>query len=198
MTCSTLTSSKLLSAILATEIAMFYYAFGSWKAAHPGKGQFTGYRESGVLPVLSGILLILAIETFWMHQYLMKLSSLFAWIILCLSIYSGIQLVAHLKALRSRTHSFQDKGLKLRYGLFAEVYIGFEQIQEVVFTAEKPQDKAVGKLALLADMEPHNILLRLTEPVCLERPYGLRSKASTICFQCDDPARFIDLLEKKM
>ncbi|WP_224490620.1 hypothetical protein [Robertkochia flava] len=184
-TCKSMIQSEKVALILATEAAMFYYAFAAWSSVPTKKGQFSGYKESGVIPILCGVLLILLIETIWLHKYLLTLSSVLAWIVLGLSIYSGIQLFAHLKALRNRAHSLNETDLTLRYGLFSEVTIPYGFIREIVLTSELPEKGTSKKLALLGEMEPHNTVLKLTRPVFIRKVYGLRAKATEICFQCD-------------
>lgn len=197
VSCSNFVDSKKAAMILATEIAMFYYAFASWKPLKPGKFSFSAYKESGIISVLAGVLLILTVETIWVHTYLLTINDALAWIVFALSIYSGIQIFAHLKALRSRGHSIGPERLTLRYGLFSEVEISYENIEEVVFTSENPENSAEKKLALLGDLEPHNIMIRVKQPVTISRIYGLRSQAQTVYFQCDERDRFRSTLSEK-
>lgn len=197
-TCSGFTSSERIAAIFATELAMFWYAFGSWKAGNAGNTRFSGYKESGIVSIMAGILLILIVETVWLHKFLLGIHTTMAWVVFGLSAYSGIQLFAHLKALRSRFHEFEQDTLTLRYGLFSEVRITYDQISGIEFTTNTPDDKSARKLALLGELEPHNIILHLKEPVTITRFYGLTSKADSIFFHCDEKTRFKDLVLSKL
>lgn len=196
--CLTLIDSERLASVVATEIAMFYYVLGSWKAMIPGKTQFSTYRESGILSIFAGVLLILAVETIWLHAYLQKIDLTLAWIITGLSIYSGLQVFAHIKALRSRGHILNPDQLTLRYGLFSEVHIAYNNIDELVFTSENPTSRSEKKLALLGEMEPHNLMIKLKQPVTIYKIYGLRSQAASIYFQCDQKEGFRTEIEYHM
>ncbi|THD67987.1 hypothetical protein E7Z59_10090 [Robertkochia marina] len=196
-TCSGFTSSERFAAIFATELAMFWYALGNWKAGIVSNTRFSGYKESGIVSIMAGILLILIVETVWLHKFLLGIHTTLAWIVFGLSVYSGIQLFAHLKALRSRLHEFEQDALTLRYGIFSEVRIEYDKISRIEFTTGTPGDTSARKLALLGELEPHNIALHLKEPVTINRFYGLTSEASAIFFHCDEKARFKDLLLSK-
>lgn len=196
--CEEITGNGKVALILATEVAMLYYAFGEWNTNTPQNNSYTSHKESGVVSIMAGILLLIATETFWLHHYLIAVNAILAWVVTGLSIYSALQIYAHIKALRSRKHQVGPEFLKLRYGLFAEVSIPYTSIIAIDRTIESPLGKEEKKLALLGEFEPHNLLIKVKEPVTIVRPYGIRTKTRVIFFQCDRSEHFIEDVTKRI
>ena len=76
---------------VVTEIAVFYYGFIYWKKRKLKENEFSYHKDSGTITLLIAIIFIVAIETVVLHILLAKWSSIAAWILTFLSIYSGIQ-----------------------------------------------------------------------------------------------------------
>lgn len=197
-TCSGFTDSERIAAIFATELAMFWYAFGSWKAGARQKFEFSSYKENGVLSIIAGILLILIAETIWLHKVLLPWNAVVAWIIFGISVYSAIQLFAHFKAVRSRSHTLEAHELKLRSGLLGEISIPYTAISSVSSSAGIEKKKGDTYLSMLGELEPCNTVITLHHPLILHRPYGSKKQTSVLFFSCDDRSSFISLLDDKL
>ena len=77
----------------ASEIAVFYYAFFSWRAKPEAAG-FTIHRETGFVTLL-GVVAVASIgEATGMHLVLRRWSHVAAWVLTALSVYGAIWIVA--------------------------------------------------------------------------------------------------------
>lgn len=184
--------------IFTTEISMFYYAFFAWRGKKRNERQFTVYRASGITAVLGILIFILVIETVALHLLLGQWSTLAAWILTGLGIYTSLQLIAHLKALRHRFVEFGTDKLILRNGLFGDAVIPLDQI-EGVEQIRKPitdSNRKVEYLSLLKELEKPNVALYFNQPITIERPYGIRQKCDTLMVSVDDLIQFIEQFQK--
>ena len=123
--------NEALGKVLATEIAMFYYGLFRWKQQKQKENQFTGYKENGIVAIFITLVFLVVVETFIVHLFLVKWHPLTAWIIFGLSIYAGVQLLGHTKALLNRFTTIEGNRLILRYGLFGDAELDLGQIKKV-------------------------------------------------------------------
>ncbi|TRX55964.1 hypothetical protein FNH22_17525 [Fulvivirga sp. M361] len=186
-----------VNTFLATEIAVFYYAFFNWSKKKLEQHEFSYHKNSGAIPVLATIILLVVVEVFVFHVVIQRWSELVAWIISGISVYSGLQIVGLIRSMYQRPISIKesDNTLELRYGIFGEASIALDQIKEVQTTSSyMDTDSETIRLSLLGDMESHNILVTLHNECILHRFYGIKKAFTTIAFYVDDPERFTDEL----
>lgn len=189
-----------VAVVFATEMSLFSYALFLWKRPIPAENQFTQTKRSTTLGLYGAVLMILVIESVPLHLLLEFWSPLVAWIVTILSIYSFFQLLGQMKALSRRFHELEVTGLRLRNGLFSELFIPYERI-DFVEISERDLDNydfEIKKIGMLSKLENHNIVLRLKEDVMVEKFYGLQSEARSIAFWVDDYKKFEEQLGEKM
>ncbi len=175
---------------LTFEIAVFYYAVISWKAKR-GENTFTYHKKSGVVPLLSVVIFIVAVETLVAHVLIALRSETFAWILTIISVYFLFQVFAHLKAVLQRPIEVTGDKIFLRYGIFGDAVIDLENIERIENTsAPFEKQKGTGKLALLSKLEQHNLKIVLKDETVLHGFYGIETKIKTLYLFVDEIENF--------
>ncbi|GAB3176232.1 hypothetical protein [Telluribacter humicola] len=187
-----------LAKVLATEIAMLYYALLAWKKAPRSQQSFTIYKENGVTALLGSILFVATIELFITHLLLTRWNATVAWVLSGLSLYGMLQILGHLRALRRRHLEIKDNRLLLKYGLFGDMDIELRQIQRVELTTNlvNEADKKVEQLALLKAVESYNVALYFTEKQTIEKAYGISRECDVILLHVDNKEEFVEKLHR--
>lgn len=189
--------NRRIAQVFATEIAIFYYAFFTWKK--PQASGFSHYRKNGMIALFWAVILILLVETFVLHIFLMRWNAIVAWIVFGLSIYGAIQIFSHIKALGRRRSSFKNGSLHLKYGLFGDTSISLDNIASWEWTRKRinTASKKVQQLSLLGELEPHNLVIHLEEPAQLTKAYGIQKSFTQLMLHVDDQEDFEALLQEK-
>jgi hypothetical protein len=155
--------NEKLGYIIASEMAVLYYAFVPQKkkqhpaagpgieglAPTPGPSAFTSYKTSGILLILGVFLCLFFVETVGLHFLAGLWSKKLAWTLTALGLYTALQLYAHMRALRSRPILVGDQSLQLCNGLAADVSVRIDNIDEIFFDGKtwkggKTADSAAG------------------------------------------------------
>ena len=182
---------------VVTEIAVFYYGFIHWKKRTLKAGEFSYHKNSGTITVLIGILLIVATETVVLHILLAKWSTVAAWIVSFLSIYSGVQIFGFLKSMYKRPIRVTKDQLFLRYGIMSETTIALKNIDAIeISSKEFVKDNETRKLSIFGELETHNIVIRLKRENELIGLYGLKRTYKNLACYVDDGVAFKELIDK--
>jgi hypothetical protein len=194
------TCSQILPTIavtpVATEIAVIYYGFIYWKKIKLKENEFSYHKNSGTISLLIAIIFIIGIETLVLHILIAKWSTTAAWILSCLSIYSGIQLFGFLKSIMKRPIIVEKDQLLLHYGIMNESIIDLNKIDSIeLFTKDIELDKTTRKLSFLGNLEGHNILIKLKEEQTLVGIYGRKKKFKVLALYVDDKIEFINKIK---
>ena len=189
------TGNEKAGNILSSEIAVFYYALGGRKYRNIDYLQtFSNYRENGIILVLGSFLCLFMMETIGVHFLLALWKPVVAWVFTILSLYTCLQLFAHIRAIRSRPTRIGASALELHNGLAADVTIEFDNIEKIVFTKKKPDGGEQVRLALLNGLEPHNVVIWLRKAIIVTKIFGIQKKADVIVFHIDRPKEFVQSL----
>lgn len=190
--------SERIGNVFATEIGMIYYALFTWRKYQKTAYQYTAYRDNGMVAILITIIFVVAAETIGLHFLLIKWNTLVAWLLFGVSIYTAVQLTGHLKALKRRLVEIDDNSLQLKYGLFGDCNIEFDNIERIELGSSIIEGRNVQQLALLGDLEDLNLTLYLKKPVVIEKAYGIKKKADVIQFYLDEPQQFAGKLNEHL
>ncbi len=183
----------------AAEIAMVYYAFFFGKSPTiDNKKSFSLHKESGIIALLATLLFVLVIETGVTHLLLGLWNEVGAWVATGLSLYTCLQLFAHIRAISLRPIQIKDNTITICNGLAAEASIDFDNIEKFELTTKPPQDTKAIKIALLKGLEEHNVVLYLKEPIQVTLLFGIKKTATTILFYADHAQDFSQLLGEKI
>jgi len=197
-TCAEILPKKLVYPF-ATEVAVIYYGFFSWKNKSLAENEFSYHKKSGSSALLGAFILILIAETFAFHFLLAYWSHVVAWIVTALSIYTLIQLFGLARSLSKRPVVINEQTLTLRYGFLNEVDIPFSDIDNLELS-RKPleKDKLNIKLSPLGELESHNMIIRLKKEHKLVGFYGIKKQFTMIGFHIDQAALFKQKMENAL
>lgn len=170
--------------ILAYEVAMLWHAFARrLPPVEPGAGEvvLTSHRRAAYGTLVAAFLIIVAVETAAVHFLVQMWSPLAAWGLTALSVYAAIWLVGDWRAIRARPSVLGPDRLRLRLGLRWEV-----DVPRAAIEAVEPGLSGETDLGLVLPASK-GATLRLTEPVEVLGPYGIRRRARTIAVTLDEP-----------
>lgn len=191
-----LTRSDRAAAVLATEIGVFLYAIGSWRAAAhapAGTSAFTHHRRSGHAGIVLGFILVMLVEGLAVHFLLRYWSGLAAWILTIGTAYGALWLIADYRATVLRPILVSDESLLIRAGFRCTIQVPLTRIAAVGY--EKPKfGKETVNLTFL-DTPTH--WLTLSEPMVAEGPYGVRRRVRAIGIKPDAAEDFDRLLRER-
>jgi hypothetical protein len=188
-----------VATLMASEIAVVYYGFLNWKKRTYQENEFTYHKNSGAPGLFGGIILVIGIETFVLHNLLADWSVIAAWILSILSIYTAFQILGFARALAARPITLDEKNLFLRYGIMNYATIPFNDIKNIEISGrDLDKEKFEKKLFLLGELESHNVILHLKNEHQLVGLYGIKSKFKTVGLYIDKPQEFREKLEAYM
>ncbi len=192
------TGNEKIAAFFAAEIACVYYAF-SWakKAKADYKTTFSTHKDNGIVALLYMLIFILLIETTATHLLLSLCNKTLAWLTTGLSVYTCVQIFAHIRALKSRLITLEMENINIYNGLAAEVILSYNNIKKVEFSNKIPENKMFVKMALLGNLEEHNCIIYLNKPVQVSKFFGMKRQTDTILFYTDQPKDFLNTLAIK-
>lgn len=188
---------SVLSEPLSMEISMFYYGFFRWRQVKTDDNIFT-IHKSGILATLWVFLFMLAVETSVVHLLLYSWKPTVAWIVLAISIYSALQLLAMTKALYLRPIRIEDNRLFINYGIIRETEIEFNDIQSIIYQTKEDKSDGVLQLSPFKDLESSNVLIELHEEKQLKGVFGYKKPFQKLALHLDDPKKFISTVESRL
>lgn len=185
--------------IISSEIAVMYYAFfiGRNKKIDY-KHRFSSYKENGIAIVLWVILFIFLIETSGVHFLVRIWNHTFAWVLTGLSLYTCIQLFAHIRAIKARPIIINSDALEIHNGLAGDAIIQFGNIDKFELSKKVPEGRNSIKIALLKKFENHNIVVYLKTPIQVTKVFGIQKNADAVLFYVDKSKEFEKALNLQM
>lgn len=190
------TRNHRAAAVFASEIGVFYYGLGSWRArAHaPDRmAAFSHHRNIGHAGTVLAFLLVMSFEGLAVHVLLLNWSALAAWIFTLGTAYSALWLIADYRATVLRPILVGDETMLIRAGFRCTVEVPLAQIAAI--GREKPLP--AGECVNLTFLGTPTHWLTLSEPVVAEGPYGFRRRARAFGLAPDDAAGFDRVLEAR-
>jgi hypothetical protein len=126
------------------------------------------------------------IETTGVHFLLKRWNGFYAWILTGFSIYTCMQLSAHIRAIRLRPIRVSEHRINMHMGLAADAIVQLTNIESIELTKKNFEEKGMIKIALIKGLENHNMMIRLKEPVEVIKLFGIKKRASAILFYTDE------------
>jgi hypothetical protein len=191
---STLAGEGRVADVIASEIAVLYYAIFCWrkKPADERGRAFTIHERCGWASIVVCILVMIVAESIGMHLLLRRWTPAAAWFWTALDLWAIAWLVGDYHALRLRRSTIDADALRIRCGLrwSAEIPLSaIESITEIRVESEWRR-KDVLKLAILD--EPR-WLITLRDPVVCRGIAGIRKTVRAIALLPDDDAAVTSL-----
>lgn len=174
-----LTDHHRVAAILASEIGLFYYALGAWRArpdVPPGTSAFTQHRETGHGGVVFAFLFLLAVEGLVVHVFIQRWSEPLAWIATIGTIYAALWLIADYRATVLRPILVDAREVTFRAGLRYTLRVPRSQIAAVVSEDLGPGEEHI-QLPLVG---APTVWVTLTESAVAKGPYGMSRRTRAI------------------
>lgn len=119
------------------------------------------------------------------------------WTLLVLSVYAVFCILGFYASLITLPHRLESSGIRLRYGLFAEIFVPYTEVsgaEHAARKAPKPGDGLQTALdegaVYLAINGKTDLTLRLSEPRPVRGFFKNTEPAAEIHFAADDPERF--------
>jgi hypothetical protein len=193
---SLVAGSEKLGDMLGTEIAVFYYTLLG-KPATDHAGCYSSFRKNGIMLILGVFLALMLVETAAMHLLFSLWNSTAAWVMTGLSLYTCLQLFAHMRALKARPILVLENGIMIRHGLAGDAFIDLNNLENIEIVRNDKKGNGSVKIALFGVLESSNIRLDLMRPVTVTRFFGLKTKASVVYLYVDDPERLIASAKSK-
>lgn len=169
--------SPRVARILASELGILWYAFGSWKQEPPkGENVRRWDKVEDWWGVVIGLTVAIVAETIGIHLWLMTKWPTAVWVLTILELYGIAWIVADARALSlSAVHTHADS-IDIAFGFRYRGIIAREDIESItpIDGAEKCWDV---KLALV---EEPDTLITLKRPVVLDGPYGFSKSVTRI------------------
>lgn len=182
-----------------TEISVFYYGFVYWKKRQLKPNEFSYHKDSGTIGLLIGILLLIVVETITLHFLLAKWSTLAAWILTGLSIYTAIQIFGFSKSILKRPLSIEGDVLYLRFGIMNETTINIHNIESItISTKDIELNNDTKKLSILGNLDAHNMVIKLKNEQTIVGLYGIEKPYTTLAFYVDEKQRFKNVIDQKL
>jgi hypothetical protein len=192
------TLPKKVALILATEISVIYYGFLKWKRNKLSDNEFTYHKSNGLVSMIIGLTMVIAIETIGLHSILTSWNPIVGWIITFLSAYTGLQFFALAKSVMFRPHQIdlENKMIHLKFGNFTDLEIPFDLIRSITIDSKDlPEDKSVVYFSPIGALGGHNMILHLKEEIQFSGIYGIKRKAKSLAIHIDEKGKFHQMVE---
>lgn len=180
----TLVGDTRVAEIVASEVAMVYYALFTWRkqpAAVPGRA-FTVHERSGWGTILVCIYVLIVAEGLGMHLLISRWSTLGAWAWTVLDLWAMLWLLGDYRGLVLRRSFLTDDALHIRFGLRWNVTIPLASIASI---EEFSGERRAGVLRVSV-LEDPRVLITLEEPVVAKGLAGIRKTIHAIALLPDD------------
>jgi hypothetical protein len=178
------------AAILASEIAVFWYAFGPWgRRPHVPNGAtpFTMHRETITGALFWALAGLSAVEVLVVHIIVRRWSHTAAWVLTGLGAYAAVWMVAVARSLPLRPILVQDDALTVRCGILWTLRVPRLEISGA------RRAGLDGVFHLPPASEP-DVVLEFRHPQAARSMYGLRRKVTAVALALDDPEGFLKAL----
>lgn len=172
----TLVGEGRVAEVVASEVAMVYYAFFGWRQQpEPRERPISFHERNGWGTVVACILVLIAAEGLAMHLFLARWSSIAAWAWTALDVWAMIWFLGDYHALRLRRTWLDDRVLHLQYGLRWSVTIPRDLIVSVRAVQQESDWKRRDVLNV-AMLEEPRWLITLREVLVARGLAGMRKE----------------------
>jgi membrane protein implicated in regulation of membrane protease activity len=187
--------NETIGSVVASEVSVFYYLFAKPHRSADGSHYFTSYKSNNILLLLYTFLFMFLVEAAIMHLLFQLWNNTAAWVLTGLSVYSCLQLLAHIRAIKARPTIITDTTLILRNGLLGgDAIIPIDVIERVEFNTKDITESNIISMALIKSLENHNVVIYLKEPIIVTKAFGMKKPATVILVNMDEHQLFIETL----
>jgi hypothetical protein len=187
-----------LNALLATEIAVFYFGVVGWflkPQLIPGATTSTCYRKSGWGGLVGVLSFLVVVEGSVIHVLLSQHSVLAAWMWNAFDLYALLFLFADFQALRLRPLVLTAESLTIRLGLRWQGTVPLAKIATMEKFAGIKREWSRSNYVKIAVASEPEILLTLREPIEFTGILGMKRQVFYIGLSVDEPGLIKQLRE---
>jgi len=184
---------------MASELAVFYYAFFSWRprASRTDARTFTTHTKGGHASVLIVLACLMPIEAPILHVLLARWNKTAAWIFTALGIYGFLWTIGLARSLMLRPVVVADSGLEMNKGFLWLVRAPWSDILAVKRVGATASVSSPGFLNLAVGGTP-DFVVDLAQPVTAQGPFGIRKRVTAIGLSIDEAQDFQKSLDSKL
>jgi hypothetical protein len=187
-----------LTLALATEAAMLWLAFASWRRAPhvpPKHTAFSSHKTTGHGAVVVALLFASLAEVTGIHLLVARWSGAWAWGVSALAGYGVLWLVADWRAVVLRPTLLGEETLQVRVGLRWSARIPLGTLRRVCPGPDARTHRGAFRASPLG---PPTLYLHLTRPAELHGLWGFQRQAEVIGLRVDDAAALTAALRRRL
>jgi hypothetical protein len=190
---------SLVASLLATELALIYFAFAGWFQRFRTDQRATAFsyhRHNGYVALIATVIFLLLVEGTALHVIIRIWSPTAAWVMTALHIYTLFWIVGFYHAVRLQPIVLTPTHLYLRTGFLWRADIPLANIAAVDKpTAGGAQADSYLNASIAGDPR---LVLHLHAPVVVAGLFGRSRSASTIGISVDDESRLLGELNRRL
>jgi hypothetical protein len=185
-------------------ISLFRWTFRRVKRADD---EFAHHRRSLLRAIVPVVIVTSPVELLVVHLLAQAFSpwGWLKWALLALGVYATLWLLGLYASFVALPHRLEERGLRLRHGLFAEWFVPYEEIETALRKERKAPNSGDGlshvpgeDALYLATGGKTDVALRLRAPRSMRGFLRETEPASHIYFAVDEPARFARELRQRI
>ncbi|HTS29380.1 MAG TPA: hypothetical protein VMH81_26100 [Bryobacteraceae bacterium] len=180
--------------LLAAEIAVLYFALGSWRSrpfVPAGARAFSIHERSSAGILFSAIGGLCLVESAVAHVVIQRWSVAAAWILTALSLYSALWLAAIARSFAMRPILVGGGELVVRNGMLHTLQVPLVKIKSV--------GRGSGDGAwCIPPLTDANVVVEFREVVTARGLYGLKRRVTQVALSVDDPEGFEAALNRTL
>lgn len=173
-------------------------ALSAWIRRRPYTPDDFPYHARSQMGLLMGVLILVTPAEIAILEILIPWPWLRV-VALVLALYALLWILMLFASLRSMPHRLEPYGLRLHHGVLAGGIVPYDRIAEAQVALRKAPKSGDGlqidqERAFLAIDGETNLVLRLTEPIQLDKVFGAAHPVREIHFVADEPKRLMERL----
>jgi hypothetical protein len=184
--------SRAVAAIVATEIAMLYYALASWRRkpfVPPGAQGFSYHKRSAFASALYALALVSFVEMVAVHVLIASRIPVAAAVILAITALGTLWILGFARSVQLRPTLVTRDEIRVRTGMQWELVIPRAQIERI--DAGRPELPEKGTKGYFRNVPGQpNVLVTLREPLTARNAYGMSKRVTVVGLVVDDLTAF--------
>ncbi len=172
---------------IAVEISVLYYALFSWRAKPniPADAQaFTMHKQSGAAEMLNMLAIACLFEILPAHLLIHRWSTMWAWVVTALSVYSVVWLIGLSRSIVLRPLLIGPDYVDFRYGLLFRL----RAPEEMIVGIQRLEPGTPTTFVVVPRRSKPNLSIELAGEMNARGPFGIRKRVRGLAIAADDCA----------
>lgn len=187
-------------AVVMYELALMYYALGGRPGIvlHPNDAAFSYHRRSGLRLIYAFAIVFGCFEMVGVHLLLASFSPVAAWALTDFEVYGIVWVIGLLRSVDRLPIVLEERGIHVRYGVIATVFVPYEAVQDMQTTQLHSVDTKRKNYLNCAFVNAPDCILKLRATRRAQLPYTLSRNVDEIGLMVDEPKEFLVQLERRL